>query len=162
MAIFLSLYYNEKKMQYARRNWEDFYMPVIKELIKQESDGTISFGNYTLPQKSKVSDFEYEAAVYKVKTFSEITKLEKDGLFLYESVPGTTVHHFRVTENGVRFSVEGEQDVQITLELEEGKEYKVYIDETNIGKIKTGLGGKLSFGVELRAAEQVDIMVAKL
>ncbi|MDF2474366.1 MAG: hypothetical protein K0R21_2148 [Anaerocolumna sp.] len=33
-------------------------MSVIEELIREESNGTISFGNYTLPTKSKVSDFQ--------------------------------------------------------------------------------------------------------
>ena len=29
--------------------------------------------------------------MYKVKTFKEITKLERNGMFVYESVPGTAV-----------------------------------------------------------------------
>lgn len=33
-------------------------MPVVETLIRSESDGTISFGNYKLPTKSKVQDFE--------------------------------------------------------------------------------------------------------
>ena len=28
--------------------------------------------------------------LYKVKTFKEITKLERNGMFVYESVPGTS------------------------------------------------------------------------
>ena len=68
---------------------EDKKMPVVEELIRTEQDGTISFGNYTLGQKAKKSDFEYQGDVYKVKTFYEITKLERNDLFVYESVPGT-------------------------------------------------------------------------
>ena len=30
-------------------------MAVIKELIRKENNGSISFGNYELPQKNKVS-----------------------------------------------------------------------------------------------------------
>lgn len=52
-------------------------MAVIKELIRKESDGTLSFGNYEFDTKQKLSDFEYEGDLYKVKTFKEITKLEK-------------------------------------------------------------------------------------
>ena len=34
-------------------------MPVVKELIRSEQDGSLSFGNYQLDTKSKVSDFEH-------------------------------------------------------------------------------------------------------
>lgn len=56
-------------------------MAVVKELIREESDGSISFGNYTLAQKAKLEDFEHAGDLYKVKTFSTMTKLEKNGLF---------------------------------------------------------------------------------
>lgn len=62
-------------------------MSAVKELIRTESDGSISFGDYTLDTKTKLSDFPFEGDLYKVKTFNEITKLEKNGMFVYESVP---------------------------------------------------------------------------
>ena len=34
-------------------------MATIKELIRIEAAGGISFGNYELAQKTKLSDFEY-------------------------------------------------------------------------------------------------------
>lgn len=37
-------------------------MAVVKELIRAEQDGSLSFGNYELGEKSKVSDFEHEGA----------------------------------------------------------------------------------------------------
>ena len=43
-------------------------MSVVSELIRTEADGTISFGNYELPAKSKKSDFEHDGDLYKVKT----------------------------------------------------------------------------------------------
>ena len=46
----------------------------------------------------------------KVKTFKEITKLEKNGMFVYESVPGTSVYNFVETADGVEFTVEGGAD----------------------------------------------------
>lgn len=137
-------------------------MSVVKELIREESNGTISFGNYELAVKSKVSDFEHNGDLYKVKTFKEITKLEKNGMFVYESVPGTVVENLDITEKEVRFTVEGPEDAQITLELEAEKEYKIYIDDTNIGKMKTNLGGKLMFSVELRENNKSAIRVVKL
>ena len=54
-------------------------MAVIEELIRKEDDGSISFGNYLMDEKKKVLDFEVQGDLYKVKTFKEITKLEKDG-----------------------------------------------------------------------------------
>lgn len=137
-------------------------MAVIEELIREEGNGTISFGNYTLEEKSKVSDFEHAGDLYKVKTFKEITKLEKNGLFIYESVPGTAVKNLNITDREVSFEVEGFEDTQITLELEAEKEYKVYIDDTNIGKMKTNLGGKLVLSVELNTCQRSEVRVVKL
>ena len=136
-------------------------MALHEALIRKEDDGTISFGDYTLEEKSKMSDFEHNGDLYKVKTYAEITKLEKNGLFLYESVPGTAVHHFDLTEKEISFYVSGNEDAQITLELEAEKEYKILIDDTNVGKMKTNLGGKLVLSVELSTERDVFIKVIK-
>lgn len=53
-------------------------MSVVKELIRTEADGGISFGDYELAAKAKKSDFEHRGDLYKVKTFKEITKLERE------------------------------------------------------------------------------------
>ena len=118
-------------------------MAVVEELIRKESDGTISFGNYTLNVKSKASDFEHQGDLYKVKTFNEITKLEKNGMFVYESVPGTAVFNFDTKDNTLVFKVAGNDTAQITLELEAEKEYEIFKNESVLGKMKTNLGGKL-------------------
>lgn len=68
-------------------------MAAVKELLRVEEDGTLSFGDYTLDKKTKLEDVEFQGDLYKVKTFAEITKLERNGMFLYESVPGTAVEH---------------------------------------------------------------------
>ena len=137
-------------------------MSVVKELIRTEENGTISFGNYELAVKSKLSDFEFDGDMYKVKTYNEITKLERNGMFVYESVPGTTVLNLDAEENGMSFVVEGPKDAQITVELEEDTSYKVIIDGVEVGEMKTNLGGKLSFSVELEQAEQVSVKIEKL
>ena len=64
-------------------------MAAVKELLRAENDGTLSFGDYTLAAKTKKDNFEFEGDIYKVKTFAEITKMEKNGMFVYESVPGS-------------------------------------------------------------------------
>lgn len=133
-----------------------------KELIRTEADGGISFGNYELDKKSKLSDYEYEGDLYKVKTFKEITKLERNGMFVYESVPGTAVTDMKFLSDGVSFTVEGAEDVQITLGMEEDTEYKVILDDVNVGNMTTNLGGKLSFSVELEQAEQVKVQILRV
>ena len=137
-------------------------MSVIKELIRTEADGTLSFGDYELAQKAKRSDYEHDGDLYKVKTFAEITKLERNGMFVYESVPGTAVHNFHATENGVSFEVESAQDAQIILGLEEDAEYKIYIQDVNVGTMKTNMGGKLVLSIETGAAQAVLVKVVKL
>lgn len=137
-------------------------MSVVKELIRTEENGTISFGNYELTKKSKVSDFEHDGDMYKVKTYNEITKLERNGMFVYESVPGTAVLNLDAEENKMSFIVEGPQDAQITVELEEDAQYKIVIDGAEAGQMKTNLGGKLSFSVELEQAEQVAVSIERI
>lgn len=136
-------------------------MAVISELIRTESNGTISFGDYSLAAKAKLDNFEAAGDLYKVKTFKEITKLERNGLFVYESVPGTAVTGFKQTEDTVEFVVEGPEDAQITLELAEETEYEISINGTSAGVMKTNLGGKLSVSVELEGTSSVAVKVAK-
>ena len=136
-------------------------MAAVKELLRVEEDGTLSFGDYTLDKKTKLEDVECQGDLYKVKTFAEITKLERNGMFLYESVPGTAVEHLKVTEDTVSFSVSGRQDVQFTLEMEADTEYTVYMDDTNVGRMKTNLSGKLSISAELNENVPVEIKVVR-
>ena len=137
-------------------------MSVVSELIRTEADGTISFGNYELPAKSKKSDFEHDGDLYKVKTFKEITKLERNGMFVYESVPGTAVSHLKATENGMSFTVECPTDAQITVELEEETSYQVFVDDKEVGEMKTNLGGKLVLSVELDSIESAAVRIEKM
>ena len=136
-------------------------MAVVSELIKEEN-GTLSFGNYELDTKTKLDGFEFKGDKYKVKTFKGITKLEKNGSFVYESVPGTVVHGFNASDNMVEFQVEGTEDSQITLELEAGQEYVTVIDGNSAGSVKTNLGGKLNLSVELNPGQVSTIKIEKL
>lgn len=136
-------------------------MAVVKELLRSESDGSISFGDYTLRQKSKVEDYEHAGDLLKVKTFCEITRLEKNGMFLYESVPGTAVLKFKETADGISFVVEGDEDAQITIGLAEDTEYQVKVGGESAGTIKTNLGGKLVLSVELAGEGEVEVEITK-
>ncbi len=134
-------------------------MAVVKELIRKESNGSISFGNYELSEKTKLSDFEVNGDLYKVKTFSEITKLEKNGTFVYESIPGTAVNVFKQTADEVNFFVDGKGQTQITLELESNKEYKVQVGDRDLGVSKTDVGGKITLDVDLADGNMTNVKV---
>ena len=136
-------------------------MAVVEELLRSEQSGAISFGNHQLEQKAKVEDFEHAGDLLKVKTFREMTKLEKNGMFLYESVPGTSVVDFTETEPGVEFVVEGDEDAQITVGLDDDTQYEVFVDGKSMGSMTTGLGGKLSLSVELASAGEVPVRIER-
>ena len=136
-------------------------MAVVKELIRTEDNGTISFGDYELSQKSKLSDYQHQGDMYKVKTFKEITKLERNGMFVYESVPGTAVFDLKQDGSIMSFTVEGAEDAQITVEMEAETRYEVFINDASTGVVETNLGGKLSLSVELGNAAKVAVKIVK-
>lgn len=136
-------------------------MAAVKDLLRAEEDGTLSFGDYTLATKTKLEGFEFQGDLYKVKTFQEITKLEKNGMFVYESVPGTAVEHFKMEEDMLSFTVSGTGDVQFTVELEADSRYEVYMDDVSVDKITTNLSGKLSISASLRENESVEVKIVR-
>ncbi|MCI9338289.1 MAG: endosialidase [Lachnospiraceae bacterium] len=137
-------------------------MAVVEELIRSESEVAISFGNHKLEKKAKVEDYRHGGDLLKVKTCREITKLEKNGSFLYESVPGTSVLDFTEKADGVEFVVEGDEDAQITVGLSDDTAYEVFVGGESIGAIKTNFGGKLSLSVELERAGEVPVKVVQI
>lgn len=136
-------------------------MSVIKELIKASSNGGLDFGNYELAEKTKKSDFEFKGDIYKVKTYKDITKLERNEMFVYESVPGTTVLDFKASAQEISFKVEGDKAAQATLELESDKEYNVFIDGAYAGIMKTNLGGKISLSLDLEEGKTSEVLIKK-
>ena len=136
-------------------------MALVEELLRSESNGNISFGNHELAAKAKLEDYEHAGDLYKVKTFQAITKLEKNGLFLYESVPGTSVHDFCESESGISFVVEGKQDAQIIVGVEEDSGYEVFVGGESAGMIKTNLSGKINISVELEGSGAVEVKIIK-
>lgn len=133
----------------------------MAELIYVQDNGKLAFGDYTLAAKAKADGFEFGGDLYKVKTFKDITKLERNGMFVYESVPGTKVTDFFANDKEVSFSAEGTADTQVTLELEAEKEFKLFIEGTNIGRMKTNLGGKLVLSIQLTEGKSSAVRVVK-
>lgn len=125
-------------------------MSVIEELIRLEDDGTLSFGNYLVDSKKKVLDFEVDGDLYYVKTYNEITKVEKNSKLLLEVVPGATIHNLKMDDKNVTFSAESNVDVHVTMELEADKEYKIFVDDFNVGSVKATLAGKINFSLDTK------------
>ena len=121
-------------------------MSVVEELIRKEDNGTLSFGNYLLDAKTKKADFEFQGDLYKVK---------------YESVPGSTVTDFKNDGEVISFTVEAAGDLGFTLELEPSQEYKVLLEDVELGKMKTNLGGKLNVSIELDEGKKASVKVIK-
>ncbi len=134
----------------------------MAELIRTAEDGSIGFGDYTLPEKSKLSDFKFMGDVYKVKTFKELTKLEKNEMFVYESEPGTSVEGLKCKDNIVSFKVEGNGNTQITLGLEDDTEYKVSVGGNDLGKMATNLSGKLVIAVDLCPGKAEEVVIERM
>lgn len=130
-------------------------------IIRTETDGSLSFGNHTLKEKTKAENFSHGGDAYKVKTYSTMTKLEKNDMFVYESVPGTSVTHFSEDGDGMSFKVAGAGDVQITLGLEDDTLYHVNVAGEDVGEFKTNLGGKLNVSAILDDEKEVEIVVKK-
>lgn len=136
-------------------------MSVVEELIRKEDAGTLSFGNYLLETKTKKADFQYEGASYKIKTFREITRLEKNGTLVYESVPGSAVTNFRGNSSVAEFDVEAAGDISFTLEMEPSEEYKLVVNGVSAGRIQTNMGGKLNASLSLEEGSKASVKVVK-
>lgn len=124
-------------------------MSIIQEGIILNDDKTLSFGNYESSEKIKVTDFNVDGNIYKIRTHNEVTRLSKNGNLLLETVPGATVHNLSIKENQAIFSIEGLGDTLVTLELEPNTNYSLFINDVNIDKIKTNLSGKINFSTTL-------------
>ena len=133
-----------------------------EQIIRIAEDGTLSFGNYRLEEKAKAEDFAYQGDLLKVKTYHAITKLEKNGLFLYESVPGSDVSRFRETEEGMQFEVRAGGNCQLILGLAEQAAYEVKVDGNSIGVMETNLGGKLNVSIESDENKKVSLEVVRV
>ena len=63
--------------------------------------------------------------------------------------------------NRVAFTVEGPEDAQVTLGMEEDTVYKVTINGVDSGCVKTNMSGKLVLSVEMGNEDQVMVKAEK-
>jgi len=133
----------------------------MAEILYAEDGGKLAFGDHHLKEKTKAEDFPFGGDLLKVKTYEDITRFEKNGLFVYESVPGTTVQGFEETEDSMEFDVSGKGAVSITLGLAEDTLYQIVEDGNETGAVKTGLGGKLSLSLDLSGNRKAHVKVSR-
>lgn len=136
-------------------------MTANNTILQANDDGTLGFGNYTLAHKTKRDDFELAGDIYKVKTFKEMTKLEKNGMFVYESVPGSQVESFKMEVLETSFLLSALEDVQCILELEPNQSYEILIEGLSIGHMTTNVSGKLVISVELVPRQKTLVQIMK-
>ena len=134
---------------------------VVKEGITTGSGRSLNFGNYTVKEKIKVKDFEVDGDLFSVKTHDELTRLEKNGKMLVESVPGASFFDFVLKEDEIACRVSGKGDTQITLELEPEVNYKLMANNEIIGEMKSTKAGKINFSLEL-SEEEKQVKIQKI
>jgi hypothetical protein len=112
-------------------------------------ENTISFGDFKSAKKLKLQA-QIDGDEYSVKTYRDITRLEKNGQLLLETVPGAEVHDFILDENGASFKLVGAEDTQTTVALFPEAEYTLVCGDTKT-VIKTNRYGKAIFNAELES-----------
>ena len=124
-------------------------MNTVSTLISGSDEELLSFGDFSQSEKKKYTDFDYRGDLYYVKTCQEITKLEKNGLFEYESVPGTSVFGYDSGVDYKAFEVTGQGNTQIVLAVEDGAEYTPYINGELADETDVDISGKFCLNVIL-------------
>ncbi len=124
-------------------------MKTVSTLISGSDEELLSFGDFSQSEKKKYTDFDYRGDLYYVKTCQEITKLEKNGLFEYESVPGTSVFGYDSGVDYKAFEVTGQGNTQIVLAVEDGAEYTPYINGELADETDVDISGKFCLNVIL-------------
>ena len=114
-------------------------------------DGLMAFGNFEVKDKIKVNDFEHGGSTYSLRSHDQVTRLEKNGELLIETVPGATVYNFK--EQPLAFDADMLESLQVTLGLQVANaSVNLVIDGLEIDGaahgLKTNASGKLSFSLE--------------
>lgn len=83
--------------------------------------------------------------------------------FQFQLAPNGTCRYLPVClkDWGVEFQVESAKDVQITVQLEDDKAYKVFVDGVAVGGMKTNMSGKLNCSVELSEGVTAKVKIVR-
>ncbi len=119
------------------------------EIIKINEDQTLTFGNFEVVEKQKVSDFDYKGEKLKVKTHKDITVLKSNDTLVIETVPGTVVDNFNMEEGNISFGILGYKQTIVTIEVEPEVEYNLYIDGVKSDILTSKPSGKVSISLDV-------------
>ena len=122
----------------------------------------LNFGDHTLTTKAKIDNFEFLENIYYLKTYDQITRLEKDSSLFFETVPGATVHNFIQNDDELSFSLLGNGHTSITLQLEGETVYRILNNKNSLlGSGVANSSGKINFSLELDPLKETHCIIKK-
>lgn len=133
----------------------------MANILKINDDKTFDFGNYENKDKLKEAIIHNELD-YKVKTHSDITRLERDELMIYESVPGTNVRNFSYTSSKIKFNVSGYSHTSIIIGVNQDSVFNLTVDNVDEGEAIFVAKGKLNINLNLENNEEVSVELTKI
>ena len=130
---------------------------LLNEILAKE-DGSLSFGNFMVSDKIKINDFEHIGNIYNLRSHDKVTRLEKNGELLLETVPGAHIENLLLDENNCSFCITSAGNLQLTIGLLPNETYKLAIDGADRGDISTNASGKASFSIDAQNPKKVAII----
>ena len=124
-------------------------MPIVKKGIIIDEDKFLSFGNYKLKEKHKITDFDFFGEKLELKTYQKNTRLKKNGMIFFESIPGSAVHKMNINNSPIQFYITGLKTTDITISLQPDTMYRIYADNSDLGETKSTMSGKITFSLDL-------------
>lgn len=132
----------------------------MQDIISININENLDFGCHELDHKSK-EIIEYRGLNVKVKTHSEITRLERDELMIYESVPGTTVTDFSYRPEKISFNVTGMGNTSIIIAVNQNNKYRLMIDDEQYFATNVLSGGKIQFIIDFNLKDWIKVDLIK-
>ncbi len=129
-------------------------MPKSKEIIKLNEDGSLKFGDFTLVEKQKVADFDFNGTLVACKTHKDITVLKKNDNLFIETVPGANIDNFVVKNGDVSFDIIGYKQTMITLGANPEESYQITVNGHEIETQKSKLSGKISVSLDVEGTSK--------
>lgn len=133
----------------------------MKKLIEINEQSNLNFGDYTLSEKSK-ENIIYNEYEYKLKTFKDVTRLERDELLIYESVPGTYVENFSYKSDEISFMVSGNDTASIIIGVNQDSNFSLTIDDKFYPETVCISPGKLNINLNFNKENKVKVVLTKI
>ncbi|MDO5695310.1 MAG: endosialidase [Eubacteriales bacterium] len=124
------------------------------------SGGKLAFGDYKVTEKQK-EQMEFEGDLYKIKSHNQVTRLSRNNVMVFESVPGTRVENFVTAEERIEFDVYGDADASIILAVEDKTNFMLDIDGIVYDNTSYIAPGKLNINVTFEGDGPVHVLVQK-